>query len=64
MKDFYNIIGLTVNLVTISNVKSETINLCDQNVNCLNGKQLTLTNGQNSFDFKGTLLISRKTDFS
>jgi len=53
MKDFYNIIGLTVNLVTISNVKSETINLCDQNVNCLNGKQLTLTNGQNSFDFKG-----------
>ena len=57
MKDFYNIIGLTVNLVTISNVKSETINLCDQNVNCLNGKQLILTNGQNSFDFKGTLRI-------
>lgn len=51
MKDLHYISGLILTLITISNAQSETIELC--NDNCMNGKQLNLVKGENSFIFNG-----------
>ena len=59
MKDLHYILGLTLTLITISNAQSETIELC--NDNCMNGKQLNLVKGENSFIFNGTYdMISKE----